>query len=964
MPNVTDGLVGKLALQRGWISSEQLKDALAEQSASEREGLRKPLGVILVAKAGLSEERLVELLHEQKRLLEIRAGETAERREDHLFGQILVKRGAATPEQVHQALRVQAERAERGENPVPRLGQILMEMGVSTPPGIQDVLKKQTKALFGCPGCGLRYNIKEVDGGKRYRCRKCGTILTTLPSAGDQRADASAYGLHLEVAEALPPEIAEADLDPANRFDKYVLLEVLGRGGTGTVFRAYQKDLRRVVALKILRGTDEETVQRFAREAQTAARLKHPGIVSVYETGRVEGVWYLAMEYVQGDSLDRVEKPTPRRVAALLRDVAFAVHHAHEHGVLHRDLKPQNILVDAAGKAYVTDFGLARELEGGKSLTMTGMVVGTPAYMSPEQARGDRGLDGRSDVCGLGAVLYEMLAGRLPYNGLTAVDTALAVINQEPVAPRRLIKSVPPDLEAICLKAMEKDRERRYATARELGEDLQRFSEGEPVRAVPPSILTRALMRVRRHRLKAAAAGTGALTALIVLILLFTLHGESREARALREAATLENAGDLAGALDIYRRYPAADADVRRLEGARERKAEDDRRSRAEILLAEAAPSLAPEARAAIATKALGIFPDLEAAFVVRAAARREAGHDAAAYEDLGRAAERSAGPLRHWMARAELARRLGRLEDEVLDLTRALSASPQSGDLRGLRAAAHVRAARALLEKGDDDRRAARHVLAAEADFAEAGPGARSPLEEVDALLASASPDIRRALATAFAEEALAACPAAAAVRRAGARAASCDLSCAPALAARALGSLLEERPTEALADASRALELLPNLPEALAIGGLAKARLGVRGADPGLAADGCRDVDLFLEHAPPKPSLRPLRAAAEALKLDVPPEARAALSREIAARGLALRERGDAAGAGRILSRAIEVDGDNAVARAARGELRFTAGQFAAAAEDWTKAGALDAGLRERFQERLNDARRRTAP
>ena len=200
MPYVTDGLVGKLALQRGWISSEQLKAALAEQTASEREGVRKPLGVILVSKAGLSEERLVELLQEQKRLLELRAGETADRREDHLFGQNLVKRGAATPDQINQALRLQAERAENGEIPVPRLGQILMEMGLSPPPAVQDVLRQQTKVLFGCPGCGLRYNIKEVDRAKRYRCRKCGTILVTLPSAGDQRADASAYGLHLEVA--------------------------------------------------------------------------------------------------------------------------------------------------------------------------------------------------------------------------------------------------------------------------------------------------------------------------------------------------------------------------------------------------------------------------------------------------------------------------------------------------------------------------------------------------------------------------------------------------------------------------------------------------------------------------------------------------------------------------------------------------------------------------------------------
>ncbi len=960
MPYFTDGLVGKLALKKGWISAAQLNEALADQAAAEREGSKRPLGVLLVNRGALSEERLVELLEEQKRVLEARSAEAKVRKEDHLFGQILVQQGAATREQIHQALRRQAERAERGEIPVPRLGQILMDMGVSTAPAVQGTLKAQTKTLYGCPTCGLRYNLKDVAPDKRYRCRKCDTLLTPLPSAGDQRADASAYGMNLEVAEALPPEVAEADLDPVNRFDKYVLLETLGRGGAGTVFRAYQKDLRRIVALKLLRGTDDEMLQRFAREGQTASRLKHPGIVSVYETGRVEGVPYLSMEYIDGRSLDRLEDLTPRRVASLLRDVALAVHHAHEQGVLHRDLKPQNILVDSAGRACVTDFGLAREIEGGKSLTMTGMVVGTPAYMSPEQARGDRGLDGRSDVSGLGAVLYEMLTGRTPYAGSTPVDTAMAVINQDPPAPRRLRPMVPPDLEAICLKAMEKDRERRYPSARALAEDLQRFAEGEAVLADHPSAVSRTVRRLRRHKLKVAAVAAGAVSALLLSVLVVSLVGESRASRALLDAATREKNGDLDGALAAYRER-GTPADVQRLEAALAKKQVDDRRVEALRLLAEAVPSLPPGTRAALATRALSLCPDLEAAYVARAGAHRDTGHDEAAYEDLGRAADRSASALPHWMSRAEIARRLGRAEDEIADLGRALALSPQSGDLRGLRAAAQARAARASLEEDGDAVRTARRVLAAEDDLEAAGPDVRSPLEDVDAAIARSSAILRRALAAAFADEALLACPSPRVVRRAGERAVACDPAFAPAFAARGLGAFLEGRDGDAAADAGRAVDLLPTLPEALALRGLAWSRMAARSGEADAAAGGVQDVEEFLEHAPPRPTLRALRAYAEAYRPSIAPERREAVAASLAARASVLRVKEDVACAQRLLTRALGLEPRSGAAYAARGELRFAAGQFAAAAEDWNRAGELDPTLRAVLEGRLKEARSR---
>jgi tetratricopeptide (TPR) repeat protein/predicted Ser/Thr protein kinase len=960
MPYATDGLVGKLALQKGWINADQLKDALAEQEGSERGGARRPLGVLLVSRGALSEERLVALLEEQKKVLEAAAADARLRREDHLFGQILIKQGAASEEQIHKALRRQAEAAERGEIPVPRLGQILMEMGISAP-DVQSTLKLQTKALYGCPGCGLRYNIKDHDAQKRYRCRKCGTLLVGLPSAGDQRADASAYGMNLEVAEKLPPEVAQAELDPVNRFDKYVLLETLGAGGSGTVFRAFQKDLRRVVALKVLRGTDDEMLQRFAREAQTAARLKHPGIVSVYETGRVDGVPYLSMEYIDGKPLDRLGALPPRRVASLLRDVALAVQHAHDQGVLHRDLKPQNILVDAAGRACVTDFGLAREIEGGKSLTLTGMVVGTPAYMSPEQARGEKDLDGRSDVSGLGAVLYELLAGRPPFAGQTPVDTALAVINQDPVPPRRLKPDVPADLEAVCLKAMEKDRERRYPSARALAEDLQRYSEGEPVQAVRPTVVTRAVARLGRHKLRTAAVAAAFLSAALVVALLVAVMRESRVNRDLLRAASLEKAGDLEGALAVYRRHPSADTDVQRLRAALEKLRQDQRRAEAERLVAASQPPAAPDRRVEQATRALELWPGLESAFAARAFAHLEAGRDAAAYEDLGRAADQAGErSLPHWMARAEIARRRGRIDDEVADLGRALGVSPLSGDLRALRAAAQARAARSYLEAGDAPR-AARRILAAEEDVEAAGAAGHAPLQDVEAFLARSPAAFRRSLAAAFTDEALSACPAPPAVRRASARAVACDPAFAPALSARGLGAFLLERDADALADAERALDLLPSLPEALAVRGLARARLALRTADVEGAADAVRDVETFLENAAPRPSLRALRTYAEAFRPAWPEERRGAFAAALTARAGALRRKGDAACAVRLLGRAVDLDPRHGAAYAMRGELRYDAEEYASAAEDWARAGALDPALRASLEARLRDARAR---
>jgi eukaryotic-like serine/threonine-protein kinase len=371
-------------------------------------------------------------------------------------------------------------------------------------------------------------------------CQRCGTELRSdapggfcprcLVQAGIDLSEGDHCGKGLERVPALcggaPRQVAGAELPPSLvegcRFGDYELIEQIGRGGMGVVYRAWQRSLDRVVAVKMMAfGSDSspELIQRFRAEAVSAASLHHPNIVAIHEVGIHEGQHFFAMDYVEGQSLAWLvgNQSLPARCAVLyLKTVAEAVHYAHERGILHRDLKPSNVLIDAHDQPHVVDFGLARRLEGDSELTVTGQVLGSPHYLPPEQAAGQRGrISRRTDVYALGATLYHLLTGRPPFQAESLAQTLDLLLNTEPVAPRLLNPSVPVDLETVCLKCLEKEPGKRYATAQMLAEELGRYTDGKPVLARPVGRLAKAWRWCRRNP---ALAGTGAVAVLAVLL--------------------------------------------------------------------------------------------------------------------------------------------------------------------------------------------------------------------------------------------------------------------------------------------------------------------------------------------------------------------------------------------------------------------------------------------------------------
>lgn len=369
-----------------------------------------------------------------------------------------------------------------------------------------------------CRECGTKLGPDVAEG----ICPACALRAALLPSAN-------------EIGREVPASLTGTTV---HYFGDYELLAEIGRGGMGVVYRARQMSLNRPVALKMIlagRLASESGVKRFVQEAQAAANLQHPNIVAVHEVGHHDGQHYYTMDLVEGQNFGELvrQQPLPaQRAAQYVKIVADAVHYAHQHGTLHRDLKPTNILIDGRDQPRITDFGLARCEHTDASLTATGQLIGTPAFVSPEQAQGKtEAVSPHSDVYSIGAVLYYLLTQRPPFAAGSIPALLEMVLHREPVSPRALNPSVPRDLETICLKCLEKEPARRFRSAEKLSDELGRFCEGEPILSRPPNPVERAWRWCARNR-----AVAGSLAAVAIVLLAGTAISTWQAVRAKTEA--------------------------------------------------------------------------------------------------------------------------------------------------------------------------------------------------------------------------------------------------------------------------------------------------------------------------------------------------------------------------------------------------------------------------------------------
>jgi tetratricopeptide (TPR) repeat protein len=488
---------------------------------------------------------------------------------DLRFGQLVVSHGFVTSEQVRECLRLRYEYVTQRIRPIPRLGDLLVSHGYLT----------------------------------AEQCERARRETAAVPAKqGDPPKGAA----------GMPDAVAEALLTARNLMGKYVRVTLLGEGGMGEVWRAWDRDLSRWVALKILKPGSLDELGQFQREARTVAKLVHPNVAAVYDVGEHLGRPYIAMQIIDGCPLHTIPRDDPKLLVRLLRDACLGVHCAHEHGIIHRDLKPENIIVEERSgiatqpggvglKSYVVDFGLAKDVASASALSVQGAVMGTPAYMSPEQARGRGDLLGvRSDVYSLGATLFDVLTGRPPFESPDPYALMRLVVETDAPGIRSLNPAIDRDLEAVIAKCLEKSPLRRYASASELARDLDRYLGGEPVTARPLGVVYRLRKRIRRHPFLSAAL-LGAVLATAAVAALF-ISGNARYRREI-----------VAGESDHTRALKAADLCRRALESIKEAKTlwriRSSRREQWEQLLEEAD---------SLADQALWTYPDLPACHQTR----------------------------------------------------------------------------------------------------------------------------------------------------------------------------------------------------------------------------------------------------------------------------------------------------------------------------------------------------------
>ncbi|MCZ6601719.1 MAG: bifunctional serine/threonine-protein kinase/formylglycine-generating enzyme family protein, partial [Planctomycetota bacterium] len=527
MANTNEILLGKIAVRMNIITEEKLTQCLTIQESGPNS---KSLGEILLEKGYLNSAQLKKVLEVQKRALQRKEEITQKRLEDVIFGKILVNNGFCSNRDVHLALREQANQKERGVSR--RLGEILVERGLVLPSQVEETLDIQEKRILACDQCLSQFNVANFQDGEKIKCTKCGYPLSLpnkLYSISVDEATTLVGGMRDSVTDRFPAQvqkiaIAEEESLVGRVVGGCKILSKLGQGGMGAVYKAHHVGLDKPVAVKVLpvRFTDDTSfVERFSREARSAAKLEHANVVQVLNVGleMIEGneYHYIVMQYVEGRSVEDIIRQRRRlkveEATRVTREAAKGLAAAHSRKIIHRDVKPDNIMITSDGMVKVADFGLARSTEAPSDITQEGQVMGTPFFMSPEQCDNQQ-VDGRSDLYSLGVTYYYMITGEKPFVAETPLQVMMKHIKEEFRWPPRFQETVQMSVQRVIEKLLAKKPENRYQSAKDLIKALDRILKGEDITAPMPEL--------RQEAMSETSSGFSkflGVTALLVIVL-------------------------------------------------------------------------------------------------------------------------------------------------------------------------------------------------------------------------------------------------------------------------------------------------------------------------------------------------------------------------------------------------------------------------------------------------------------
>jgi len=479
MTSISPRLIGKIVVSQGFATEEQVRQCIKIQEQVRPD---KPLGEILIDEGFINTAQLISVLDKQFSELQETDPHARQRRLDILFGQLVITKGVAPSRTVYDALREQENLAHNGIEK--KLGEILQEKGVISLTRMQEILQAQEKSLLKCPHCGIQYNVANYRSDETVKCPECSYSLVLPKMVSSFKVQST---LEPRGSEATTLESETVQRKDAGGGDTLIGMTLggcridalIGQGGMGRVYKGYQVKLGRAVAVKLLpeeQSRDDVYIKRLVREAKAVAACNHPNIIQVFDVGEENGRFFYIMEFVEGHTLTEItcQKGTwdPWDALDVILQAARALEEAGSNDIIHRDIKPDNIMITSSGLVKVADFGLAKSVMERSSLTRTGAVMGTPCYMSPEQCDGQES-DSRSDIYSLGATLYYMLTGRPPFQG----ETPLVIMRlhlEKPLAPASSIsKNVPRQIDAVLAKMMAKHRQERYQTPGELADAIE-----------------------------------------------------------------------------------------------------------------------------------------------------------------------------------------------------------------------------------------------------------------------------------------------------------------------------------------------------------------------------------------------------------------------------------------------------------------------------------------------------------